>query len=114
MIPLVQRSLLMRLTLPSWLGCSCANITPPSVVPTIPSALLVPAQASVHFAPAATTPGISVTVTSFTWLSARMETKRHERVINSVFDFIASTSYSPQLERQEIESFSSLSSTHWI
>ena len=35
-------SLLMRF------GCSCANSRPPSSVPTMPSALSVPCQASVH------------------------------------------------------------------
>src|SRR5262245_61152351 len=45
------------------LGCSCANSRPPSVVPTRPSALSVPCHTSSHVAPAATTPGIAVTVT---------------------------------------------------
>src|SRR5688500_3293941 len=45
-------------------GCSCANSRPPSSVPTMPSALSVPCHASVHLAPAATTPGMAVTVTS--------------------------------------------------
>ena len=41
--------------------CSCANSTPPSGVPTMPSAVSKSAQISSHFASAATTPGIAVT-----------------------------------------------------
>jgi hypothetical protein len=47
------------------LGCSCANRIPPSFVPTRPSALSGPCQTSYHWAPAAITPGISVTLTCF-------------------------------------------------
>src|SRR5689334_2231693 len=47
-------------------GCSCANSNPPSDVPTMPSALSVPCHAIVHVDPAATTPAISLTVTSLT------------------------------------------------
>ena len=42
--------------------CSCANSTPPSGVPTMPSAVSKSAQMISHFASAATTPGIAVTV----------------------------------------------------
>src|SRR5262245_58604593 len=51
--------------MPTVLGCSCANSSPPSFVPMMPSALSGPCQTSFHFVPAAMTPGIPVTVTSF-------------------------------------------------
>src|SRR6476659_1462174 len=51
--------------MPTVLGCSCANSSPPSFVPMMPSALSGPCQTSFHLAPAAMTPGIPVTVTSF-------------------------------------------------
>src|SRR5262249_17364035 len=53
---------------PTVLGCSCANKSPPSFVPTRPSALSGPCQTSFHWAPAAMTPGISETVTRFSGL----------------------------------------------
>src|SRR6185503_10878854 len=52
-------------SMPTVLGCSCANSSPPSFVPMMPSALSGPCQTSFHLAPAAITPGIPVTVTSF-------------------------------------------------
>src|SRR5258705_3825013 len=52
-------------SMPTVLGCSCANNRPPSFVPMIPSALSGPCQTSFHLAPAAMTPGIAVTNTSF-------------------------------------------------
>ena len=51
-------------SIPTVLGCSCANNRPPSLVPTMPSALSGPCQTSFHLAPAAITPGMAVTVTS--------------------------------------------------
>src|SRR5712672_4202574 len=94
---------------PTVLGCSCANRLPPSFVPTRPSALSGPCQTSFHWAPAAMTPGISVTVTCFSAvgcgktppalccataipLRTRVDPRKQHAIVHIAFRFINSPS----------------------
>ena len=74
------------------LGCSCVNSSPPSGAPTMPSALSVPAHASVHVAPAAITPGIAVIVTSRSggccWAAATARRRTHRAMAQATVLFM--------------------------
>src|SRR5262245_38984934 len=59
----------------------------------MPSALSVPCQTGCHFAPAAITPGISVTVTSL-WLIATTGSQRHHAISKDAFVFMLERDYS--------------------
>src|ERR1700733_9165047 len=78
---------------------------PPSFVPARPSALLFCPQSSFHFAPAATTPGISITVTSLAgagcgkrsscavtaWLVTKASPRNIPALMNVLFNLITSS-----------------------
>src|SRR2546425_1071519 len=100
-----MENLSFRSSMPTVLGCSCANNRPPSFVPTMPSALSGPCQTSFHLAPAAITPGMPVTVTSFAGAGCgkasrcceaaipprtRADTRKQEAVMDTALDFIRS------------------------
>src|SRR5262249_25649280 len=95
---------------PTVLGCSCANKSPPSFVPTRPSALSGPCQTSFHWAPAVMTPGIPVTVTCFSGggcgtappvlccatarpLRTRVDPRKQHAIVPIVFRFISSPNW---------------------
>src|ERR1700730_2093392 len=95
---------------PIVLGCSCANRTPPSFVPTRPSALSGPCQTSFHLGPVAMTPGIAVIVTSRSGvgclkfcsppvfrccataisLRTRTDARKQQAIVHIAFSFISS------------------------
>src|SRR5439155_26028751 len=83
-------------SMPTVLGCSCANSRPPSFVPMMPSALSGPCQTSFHLAPAAMTPGIAVTITSFAAVGcgkvfgccAAAIAPKQKAIVNATLNFI--------------------------